>query len=77
MGNEKVSFGSLGRLFGHLLFCGLVAMIIWGILALVGMPISQDIARVIGLIVGWQLFPLVFKSKAVSPSSENAEIKPL
>ncbi len=65
-GNEKLSFGLLGRFILRLLFCGLCAAVFYGILSLVGMPISQDIARIIGLVIGWTLYDRLFPPRVVA-----------
>jgi uncharacterized membrane protein AbrB (regulator of aidB expression) len=73
--NERVSFGSIGRLVGRLLFCGLVAFAVWAVLGLIGLEVPQGIARIVGLVIGWPLFGIVFKQKPVL-SADPQTLKP-
>ncbi|NJK44124.1 MAG: hypothetical protein HC933_07395 [Pleurocapsa sp. SU_196_0] len=61
--NQSLSLTTLLHFLGRLLFCGACAMTLWIILGIIGFPISQDIARIAGLFIGWSLYPRIFNSK--------------
>ena len=64
MKNEKVSFASIGRLILMLMFCGLCGLTVYGLAILVNLPIPKEIARVLGIFIGFRLWSVLFKPKA-------------
>ena len=69
MKNEKVSFASVGRLILMLLFCGLCGMTVYGLAILVNLPIPKEIARMLGIFIGFRLWRVLFTPKTLETPS--------